>query len=85
MPNPNDTAQPDNKPKRGAIWCNTDDIEMIRKAATLRGQTMRQYMADIAELAREHANEAAQRFIQSDLHNHDPERFAAPASRRHDD
>ena len=53
------TTEPKSLPTRGAIWCSPDDIEIIRKAATLRNQSMREYMADLADVARAHVAEAA--------------------------
>jgi len=44
--------------KRGAIWCDQDDANAIRAAAIARGETTRQYMQRLAEVARVHTRQA---------------------------
>ena len=44
--------------KRGAIWCDHADAQAIRTAATARGETTRQYMHRLAEVARIHTRQA---------------------------
>tara|TARA_R100000655_G_scaffold108189_1_gene159706 strand:- start:5527 stop:5757 length:231 start_codon:yes stop_codon:yes gene_type:complete len=61
-PNPS-TTEATGPLKRGAIWCDPEHIAIIRKAASLRGQSMREYMADLAAVAHQHAAEAARQLL----------------------
>ena len=44
--------------KRGAIWCDQSDANAVRTAAAARGETTREYMHKLAEVARIHTRQA---------------------------
>jgi len=53
-------------PSRKAVWCDAEVVDTIRQAAAVRGESVREYMRALADVAERHKREAIAALVVGD-------------------